>query len=75
MDQRFGPLSRAGSLFNALFTGGIGSFALARFIWAEQPLPLYFPFIAVLFMVFVGIATWAWWRYYSERSFGPDRNQ
>ena len=68
MFQRFGPLSRAGSLFNVLFTGGIVAFALVRFYGAGQPLPLYFPFVAILFVVFAVVALWAWWHYYNDTS-------
>lgn len=63
MFHRFGPHSRAGSLFNVARTGGIGAFAVARFFWAGRRLPRHFAFIAILVVVFAVVAVWASWRY------------
>jgi len=70
--RRFGPFSRFGSSVNVLFSGGIFAFSLIRFAVEGQELPQYFPFIAILFPVFVAIAAYSWWRYYNGGSEIPD---
>jgi hypothetical protein len=56
--ERFGPFTRAGSVFNA----GLGGFLVGSYLWAGDRDVVSIVLALGLEAVVVGIAIWVWWR-------------